>query len=78
MLGRLYGKYWNLIPIKFSKEFFLESAEFMFKNNKFILLEEMVNKVISTITDTQFASPDANLSVGFLEEKVLFLVELPK
>ena len=50
----------------------------MFKNNKFILLEEMVNKVISTITDTQFASPDANLSVGFLEEKVLFLVELPK
>lgn len=78
MLGRLYAKYRNLIPIKFSKEFILELAEFLFKNNNFILWEEMFNKVISTIMDTQFASPDANLSVGFLEEKVLFLLELPK
>ena len=52
MLVRLYVKYRNLIPNKFSKEFILELAEFVFKNNNFILLEEIFNKLISTTMDT--------------------------
>ena len=71
-------KYRYLIPIRFSKEFILEAAEFVLKNKNFILLEEMFNQVMGTTMGTKFAPPYANLSVGFLEETVLFLVELPK
>ena len=38
----------------------------------------MLNQVIGTAMSTKFAPPYANLSVGFLEERVLFPVELPK
>ena len=38
----------------------------------------MFNQVMGTTMGTKFAPPYANLSVGFLEETVLFLVELPK
>ena len=71
-------KYRNLIPIRFSEEFILEAAEFGLKNNNFILLEEMFNQVMCTAMGTKFALPRANLSVGFLEETLLFPVELPK
>ena len=71
-------KYRNLIPIRLSEEFILEAAEFVLKNNNFILLEEMLNQVMGTAMGTKFAPPYANLSVGFLEETVLFPVKLPK
>ena len=71
-------KYRYLIPIRFSKEFILEAAEFVLKNNNFILLEEMFNQVMGTTMGTKFASLYANLSVGFLEETVVFLFELLK
>ena len=71
-------KHRNLISIRFSKEFILETAGFVLKNDNFILLEEMLNQVIGTAMGTKFAPPYANLSVGFLEERVLFPVELPK
>ena len=71
-------KYRYLIPIRFSKEFILEAAEFVLKNNNFILLEEMFNQAMGTAMGTKFAPPYANLSVGFLEETLLFPVELPK
>ena len=71
-------KHRNLISIRFSKEFILEAAGFVLKNDNFILLEEMLNQVIGTAMSTKFAPPYANLSVGFLEERVLFPVELPK
>ena len=70
-------KYRNLIPIRFSKDIIiLEAAEFVLKNNNFILLEEMFNQVMGTTMGRKFAPPYANLSVGFLEETVLFPVEL--
>ena len=50
----------------------------MLKNSNFILLEEMFNQVMGTTMGTEFAPPNVNLSVGFLEEIVLFQVELPK
>ena len=71
-------KYRYLIRIRFSKEFILEVAEFVLKNNNFILLEEMFNQVMGTAMGTKFAPPYSNFSVGFLEETVLFPVELPK
>ena len=71
-------KYRYLIPIRFSKEFILEAAEFVLKNNNFILLEEMFNQVMGTTMGTKVAPLYANLSVGFLEEIVLFPVELPQ
>ena len=45
-------KYRNLIPIRFSKQFILEAAEFVLKNNNFILLEEIFNQVIGTAMTT--------------------------
>ena len=71
-------RYRKLLPIRFSKEFILETAKLVLENNNFILLEEMFNQVMGTTADTKFAPPYANLSVGFLEETVLFPVELPK
>ena len=65
-------KYRNLIQSRFSKEFILETAEFVLKSNNCILL----NQVMGTAMGTKFAPPYANLSVGFLEETVLFPVEL--
>ena len=50
----------------------------MLKNNKFIFLEEMFNQTKGTAMGTKLALPYANLFVWFLEEKVLFPVELPK
>ena len=50
----------------------------MLKNNNFILLEEMFNQIMSTAMSTKFAPPYASLSVGFLEESLLFPVELTK
>ena len=66
----------NLIPIKFSKILILETAGFVLKNNNFIVLEEMFDKVMGTTMGTKLAPPYANLSVGFLEETVLFPVEI--
>ena len=50
----------------------------MLKNKSFILLEEMFNQVMGTAMGTKFAPPYSNFSVGFLEETVLFPVELTK
>ena len=50
----------------------------MLKNSNTILLEKMFNQVIGTAMGTKFSPPYANLSVGFLEETVLFPVELLK
>ena len=38
----------------------------------------MFNQVIGTAIGTKFAPPYPNLSAGFLEETILFPVELPK
>ena len=38
----------------------------------------MFNQIMGTAMGTKFAPPYANLSVGFLEESLLFPVELPK
>ena len=50
----------------------------MMKNNNFITLEEMFNQVTGTALGKKFAPPYGNLSVGFLEEAILFPVELSK
>ena len=50
----------------------------MLKNNNFILLGEMSSQAIDIAMGTKFATPSANLSVGILEETVLFSTELLK
>ena len=71
-------KYRNLIPNRLSKEFILEVAELVLKNNSFILLGEMFSHAIDIAMSTKFAPPYANLFVGILEETILFSVELLK
>ena len=69
-------KYRNLIPIIFRKRFILEAAKFVLQNHNFFLFGEMFNQVMGTKMGFKLAPPCANVSVGFLEETVLFPVEL--
>ena len=55
----------------------IEAVDFALKNNNLISLEETFNQVINTATRTKFTPPYKILSVGFLEETILFPVELP-
>ena len=65
-------KYRNLTPIRFTKEFVLEAAEFLLKSKNVILLEEVFNQVMGT----KFTPSYSNLFVGFLEETALFDPEI--
>ena len=77
-LNYYIDKYRYVIPSRFTKDFILEATEFVLKNNNFIFLEQMYNQVIGTAMGTKFGPPYANLSIGFLEETILFPIELPK
>ena len=38
----------------------------------------MFHQVVGTAMGTKFAPPDANLSIGYIEETIIFPIELPK
>ena len=85
-LGLETMEYWNmrkrnLIRQRFTKEFILESIEFILKNNNFSFDSKMFNQIFRTVMGTKCAPPYACLTIahhGYQEETKLFAQELPK
>ena len=67
------GKKQNFIPERFTKTFILETASFVYSNNNFKFDSYMFLQLVGNAMDTKFAPPYACLSVGYLEETILFL-----
>ena len=81
-LGLEALSYWidkkrNLIPERFTKAFILEAASFVLSNNNFQFDIYMFLQLVGTAMGTKFAPPYACLSVGYLEETILFPRLLP-
>ena len=81
-LGLEALSYWidkkpNLIPERFTKAFILEAASFVLSNNNFQFDIYMFLQLVGTAMGTKFAPPYACLSVGYLEETILFPSLLP-
>ena len=82
-LGLEAIKFWitkkrSLIPDRFSHAFILESVRFVLINNNFLFDNVMYKQVKGTAMGTKFAPSYACLTVGFLEETLLFPIVLPK
>ena len=76
-LGLKAINYWieklvGLIPARFTKNFILESIKLILENNFFIFDEVIYHQIIGTAMGKTFAPPYACLTVGFLEETILF------
>ena len=65
-------RYRDHIPLRFSKQFIIESAMFVLKNNNFLFDQQTYHQVIGAAMGTIFAPSYACLSVGFLEETKLY------
>ena len=65
------------IDRRFTKEFILELAEFVLRNNYFDFDGEKYHQLIGTAMGSIFAPPYSQLTIGFLEETKLFPVLLP-
>ena len=70
------GLYWinryrNLIPSRFSRNFILESLNFLLKNNIFEFIGELYRQLTGTAMGATFASFYACLTIGYLEETKL-------
>ena len=81
-LGLEALSYWidkkrDLIPKRFTKAFILEAASFVLSNNSFQFDSYMFLQLVGTPMGTKFAPPYACLSVGYLEETILFPRLLP-
>ena len=62
----------DLIPIRFSNDFIIESAKFVLENNNFLFDNELYRQIKGTAMGTKFAPSYACLTIGFLEETRLF------
>ena len=71
------NKHPNLIPKRFTDKFIIESVKFLLENNIFTFNNQMYHQLTGTAMGSNFAPPYAILSIGYLEEKHLY-VELPK
>ena len=81
-LGLQAVEYWidqltHLIPARFSKEFIIEGTKFVLENNFFDFGNTTWHQVVGTAMGKEVASPYACLTVGFLEETILFPQLLP-
>ena len=81
-LGLKSIEYWvdklsSLIPDRFSKGFILESIKLILENNYFTFNETVWHQVVGTAMGKTFAPPYACLTVGFLEETILFPTLIP-
>ena len=65
------------MPEYFIKAFILEAAPFILLNNNFQFDSYMFLQLLGTAMGTKFAPPYACLSVGYLEETILFPRLLP-
>ena len=61
----------ELIPNRFTKEFILESVNFVLSNNNFFFDGTCYHQKDGTAMGSKMAPPYANLSVGYLEETKL-------
>ena len=76
-LGLQALEYWidRLRPVinnRFTKQFILQLAEFVLKNNFFVFDGKMFHQVIGTAMGSIFAPPYSQLTLGFLEETRLY------
>ena len=76
-LGLQAITYWlnrcrHLIPNRFTNTFILESIEFLLKNNNFNFNGFTFNQLSGTAMGSSFASFYACLTIGYLEETILF------
>ena len=76
-LGLKALKYWiekrrDLVPIRFSDAFIIESAKFVLENNNFMFDNKLYKQIKGTAMGTKFAPSYACLTIGFLEETRLF------
>ena len=81
-LGMKALQYWiqrkrSIIPNRFSEEFILESTKFILENNHFQFDGKMYRQKEGTAMGKEMAGPYACLTVGFLEETLLFPRLLP-
>ena len=81
-LGLQALQYWiqkkkNLIPSRFSESFIMESSKFVLENNYFVFNKRMWRQIIGTAMGKEMASPYACLTMGYLEETILFPTLLP-
>jgi len=82
-LGLTAVDYWidarsDLIPERFSKSFILEAVKFVLENNNFLFDNKMFRQISGTAMGTKFAPPLACLTMGYLEETILFPCTLKK
>ena len=82
-LGIQAIEYWvdqlrSLIPSRFTKEFILEGISFVLENNYFDFDTGTWRQKTGTAMGKEVASPYACLTVGFLEETLLFPKILPR
>ena len=68
----------NVIPKRFSKEFILASISFVLSNNNFYFDGEKYHQLHGTGMGVDFAAPYACLTIGYLEETVLFGIHIPR
>ena len=76
-------EYWimrkrDVIPQRFTKEFILESVEFIFLKNYFLFDSKMFKQIIGTAMGTKSAPSYAFPIIGYQEETKLFTQALPK
>ncbi|XP_047138241.1 uncharacterized protein LOC124814495 isoform X1 [Hydra vulgaris] len=82
-LGLQALKFWvekhkNLIAERFTTDFIIDSASFILKNNNFYFDNQLFRQITATAMGTDFAPDYACLTIGFLEETMLFPKILPK
>ena len=66
------GKYPTLISNRFTKAFMIESIKSILGNNYFTFDNDMYHQLIGAAMGSISAGPSACLTVGFLEETILF------
>ena len=81
-LGLQALQYWirkmkHLIPNRFSENFIMESSKFVLENNYFVFNKRMWRQIKGTAMGKEMASPYACLTMGYLEETILFPTLLP-
>ena len=81
-LGLQAIEYWidrlaDLIPTRFTKDFIIEGTKFVLENNYFNFGDTTWHQIVGTAMGKEVASPYACLTVGFLEETILFPQLLP-
>ena len=81
-LGLKALEYWidrlsHLIPSRFTKPFILQLAEFVLTNNFTNFEDELWHQLKGTSMGTKMAPPYACLTIGYLEETILFPTLLP-